>query len=127
MCISVKQELYAQTYDYQSTMARIRQAAIGNICDDVRTITERNISPIELHNAKLFHSARDPEPQIDACVFEALKELHEPVGISDFLAKIGVGGAGFRSVARAIRLGHANLFQPAKITGRTLIVKGGPL
>jgi len=124
VCISVKPERIAQTYMYRTTIACIRQAAIGNICDDVRTVTERNINPVELHNAKLFHSARDPEPALDAYVLECLRSLEGPIGIADFLTSIGVAGEGFRSVARAIRFGNAKLFGPHKITGRTMIVRG---
>ncbi|WP_157373968.1 hypothetical protein [Salipiger sp. CCB-MM3] len=124
ICISVKPERIAQTYLYQATMARIRQAAIGSICDDVRTITERNIDPVELHNAKLFHSARDPEPQLDAQILDGLTKIESPVSIGEFLEGLGIGARGFRSVARAIRFGHAKLFTREKITGPTLIICG---
>ncbi|MDT0684180.1 TnsA endonuclease N-terminal domain-containing protein [Roseicyclus sp. F158] len=124
ICISVKPERIAQTYKYQTTMARIKQAAIGNICDDVRTITERNINPVELHNAKLFHSARDLEPRLDAHVIEGLANIEGPVRVRDFLAELGVGGSGFRSVARAVRFGQAKLFAREKITAQSLIIRG---
>ncbi|CUH77912.1 hypothetical protein TRM7557_01644 [Tritonibacter multivorans] len=124
VCISVKPERIAQTYQYRAKMDCIRQAAIGNICDEVRTFTERNIDPVELHNAKLFHSSRDPEVELDARVIAALQLVTSPVRISDFLAEIGLEGVGFRSVARAIRLGEAKLFNREKITGRSLIICG---
>ncbi|QPM92024.1 hypothetical protein [Pseudooceanicola algae] len=124
VCISVKPERIAQTYLYRATMDRIKLAAIGNICDDALTVTERNINPIELHNAKLFHSARNPEPTLDAHVLAGLTTVEAPVSITAFLAGIGLGGAGFRSVARAIRFGQARLFNHEKITGRTLIIRG---
>lgn len=124
VCISVKPERIAQTYGYRAKMDCIKRAAIGNICDDVRTVTERNIDPIELHNAKLFHSARDPQAELDARVIAALQVVTAPVRICDFLNEIGVEGAGFRSVARAIRFGHAKLFNREMISGRTLIIRG---
>ena len=124
VCISVKPERIAQTYEYRAKMDCIKRAAIGNICDDVRTVTERNIDPIELHNAKLFHSARDPEAELDARVIAALQMVTGPVRICDFLAEIGHEGVGFRSVARAIRFGQAKLFNREKINGRSLIIRG---
>ena len=126
VCISVKPERIAKTYDYQATIRAVKKAAIGNICDAVATVTERNISPIELHNAELFHSARRPEPAIDAIVLEGLARLETTVSIEQFLADIGLNGRGFRSVARAIRFGHARLFTPEKIRGKTLIERGNP-
>lgn len=124
VCISVKPERIAQTFAYRATMDCIKRAAIGNICEDVRTVTQRNIHPIELHNAKLFHSARDPEPQIDALISERLKSLPNPMPIRDFLAREGLQGTGFRATARAIRFGKAKLLNREKITDRTLITRG---
>lgn len=124
ICISVKPEKIAKTYEYQSLIASVKKAAIGNICDAVATVTERNIHPIELHNAELFHAARSPEPAIDAVIVAALKELQSPVSINQFLADIGLAGRGFFGVARAIRFGHARLFTREKIRGKTLIERG---
>lgn len=121
ICISVKPERIAQTYVYRATIDAVAQAAVGNICDRVATVTERNIHPVELHNAKLFHAARTPEPELDAEIVSALQKLEAPVTIDHFLAETGHYGRGFFSVARAIRSGHARLFTPEKIRGKTLI------
>lgn len=125
ICISVKPERIAKTYIYEATIKAVEKAAVGNICDAVATVTERNISPIELHNAELYHAARKPEPLIDDVVLDALPKLKAPVSINQFLADIGLAGRGFFSVARAIRFGHARLFTPEKILGKTLIERGG--
>ena len=106
ICISVKPDRIAKTYVYQATIGAVKKAAIGNICDAVATVTERNISPIELHNAELYHAARRPEPSVDEVVVDALSRLDGPVSINQFLEDIGISGRGFFSVARAIRFGH---------------------
>lgn len=125
ICISVKPERIAKTYIYKATIEAVEKAAVGNICDAVATVTERNISPIELHNAELYHAARKPEPFIDDFVLESLQGLKAPVSINQFLADIGLSGRGFFSVARAIRFGHARLFTTERIRGKTLIERGG--
>lgn len=124
ICISVKPERIAKTHLYQATIGAVKNAAIGNICDAVATVTERNISPIELHNAELYHAARRPEPTIDAVVLDALDRLEAPVSINQFLREVGLAGRGFFSVARALRYGQARLFTPEKIRGKTLIERG---
>lgn len=124
ICISVKPERIAKTYVYQATISAVKKAAIGNICDAVATVTDRNISPVELHNAELFHAARQPEPEIDRIVTEGLSRLDATISINEFLAGVGLGGRGFFSVARAIRFGHARLFAREKIRGKTLIERG---
>lgn len=124
ICISVKPERIAETYAYRALMAEVKRAALGNICDAVATITERNIHPVELHNAKLFHAARYPETVIDGLVLDALRRLSSPTSVNEFLLRAGIGGRGFYSVARAIRFGQAALFTPEPIRGTTLIVRG---
>lgn len=124
ICVSVKPERIASSYAYRATMSGVKRAAIGNICDAVATISERNIHPVELHNAKLFHAARYPETEIDGLVLDALRRLSSPTSVNEFLLKAGIGGRGFYSVARAIRFGHAAVFAPEAIRGTTLIVRG---
>ncbi|MCV2894570.1 hypothetical protein [Lentibacter sp. XHP0401] len=121
ICISVKPERIANTAIYQALMERVSQAAIGNICDDVKTITERNIHPVQLHNSKLFHAARDPEPEVDEAVLDGLRKVSAPISVIDFLTEMEIGGRGFFSVARAIRYGQASLLTPERIVGETLI------
>jgi hypothetical protein len=121
ICVSVKPEKTADTHEYQFIIERVAKAAIGNICDAVVTVTERNIHPVRLHNAKLFHAARDAEPELDAIVVGHLQGVSDPISIGAFLEKSNVGGRGFFSVARAIRFEQVQLFRPDRITGNTLI------
>jgi len=74
-----------------------------------------------LHNAKLFHAARDPQPSIDEVVFRELQNISSPVQISEFLERSGIGGDGFRSVARAIRFSYIHQLEKERITGRAFI------
>lgn len=122
ICISVKREWVANTYKYRSLIKCVQEAACGNICDAVITITERNIHPIRLQHAELFHAARDPEPELDQDIIAKLRKHTGPVSINEFLTESKIGGKGFFSVARAIRFGHAKLFSFENITGKALIV-----
>jgi hypothetical protein len=124
ICVSVKPERIARTYEYQSLIACVKREAIGSICDDVKTITERNIDPITLHNAKLFHAARNAIPEMDARVVQELSQLEGPVSIDSFLAKTGIGGVGFFNVAKAIFEGHATLLSKERSLGKSIIHRG---
>ncbi|MFE3837570.1 hypothetical protein [Pseudogemmobacter sonorensis] len=121
ICISVKPERIAERADYRAMFECVKRAAIGNICDAAITVTERHRDPVVLHNAKLFHAARDPQPEIDALIERGLRDCTGPTPICEFLAGIGLGGAGFFGMARAIRFGHAVLLGLEKITSNTLI------
>lgn len=122
ICISVKPEAIAETAIYCAMFEQVKRAAVGSICHAAITVTERNIHPVVLHNATLYHAARNPEPGTDAFVEERLREVTAPIRISEFLDAIGLGGKGFFSIARAIRFGHAQMFSPEKITATTLII-----
>lgn len=124
ICISVKPERIAETALYTAMFDRVKSAAIGRICHHAVTVTERNLHPIELHNARLFHAARDAQPEIDFQIEANLDRILGATPISEFLKRIGLGGAGFFGVARAIRQGHLALFARDKITANTLIVPG---
>lgn len=121
ICISVKPEKIAATFEYRAIIAEVKKSAIGNICDDVKTVTERNIHPFRLHNAALFHAARDPEPQLDGDVVDCLKGMPNAISIEDFLETSGIGGRGFFSVARALRFGQAHLVNFERIQSCSLI------
>jgi hypothetical protein len=77
--------------------------------------------PVKLHNARLFHAAREREPELDEVILKELRKLSRPVSISSFLKETGIGGRGFFSVARAIRFEQASLFTPERIQPTTLI------
>jgi len=124
ICVSVKPEQIAETAVYKANFRRIRQAAVGSICDAAITVTERNISPVALHNAKLFHAARDPQPEIDQLLLAGLPRLTHLQPISEFLDAVGINGHGFFAVARAIRMGKISLFQQEEIHTDTLIFCG---
>lgn len=121
VCISVKRESVAKTFQYRSIIAQVKRAAIGNICDDVKTITERNINPILLHNVTLYHAARDPDQDLDDEIFAQLGALTTPVQVSDFLEDTGIGGEGFFSVVRGIRHEVVSLLTNERITGKAFI------
>lgn len=123
ICVSVKPERIAGTARYRAEMAAVRKAAIGNTCHAVATITERNIAPELLHNAKLYHAARDPEPEVDAKIGANLGLIVGPTPIAEFLGNIGLGGDGFFGMARAIRFGRVRLFSPGKIRSETLVTR----
>lgn len=122
--IAVKPERIAQTYKFKATMDAIASAAMPEVAQKVSVITERNLNPIEVHNAKLFHAARKVQTQVDEVIQDALKNILKPMRIFDFLKQVGCNGAGFFSVVRCIRFGHALHVDGGKICSDSLIMSG---
>jgi len=122
--IAVKPEAIAKTHDFQSDIRAIRTAAVPTVAHDICVVTERNIHPVTLHNVRLFHAARRPQPEIDAIILEAANSSREPSIIRQFLDQTGLKGVGFHGVARGIRSGAIMHVDGGRITGDSLI-RGG--
>ena len=122
--VAVKPEYIAQSYEFGALMSAIATAAIPEVAEEVCIITERNIHPTKFHNAKLFHAARRTEVEMDERICDALKCVSEPIRISSFLEYVGCFGAGFFSVARSIRFGHALNIDGGPIGNDSLILNG---
>lgn len=41
-----------------------------NFADEVRLLTEKDIDPVELHNARILAAFREPDPDADAAAWE---------------------------------------------------------
>ncbi|MBY6068822.1 hypothetical protein KUW17_18915 [Leisingera aquaemixtae] len=121
IALAVKPKKFAERYEFRAEMLAVADAAIPAVADELCVVTEQNIDPIEFHNAKLFHSARFPEPVMDEAVAEALKSLRTPTMIRQFLAESGIGPAGFYSVVRAIHKGLAKVASNERIGAATVI------
>ena len=122
VAIAVKPEKEADTYKFRQDMQAIRAAAVPQVADQLCVVTERNIAPDILANAKLFHAARFPDDAIDPQVGAALNQLSYAMPVREFLAKCGVGSNGFWSVVRLIRAGAVVVRSPGPIDEHSLIV-----
>ncbi|WP_370160700.1 hypothetical protein [Limimaricola soesokkakensis] len=122
--IAVKPKAIAMILDFQSDIRAIRSAAVPHVVHDLCVVTERNIHPVTLHNAKLFHAARRPQVEVDTIILEAANSSDEPSTIREFLGQTGLKGAGFHGVARGIRSGAIVHVDGGRITGDSLI-RGG--
>lgn len=125
IALAVKPEAKADRYVFREKMRAVTRVAVPSIADAVCVITERNIDPFQLANAKLFHAGRHPEEVMDAQVEAELLRLEQPVAIRDFLARCGIGSAGFWSVVRAIRTGIVQVAAGECITASSIISAQG--
>ncbi|WP_339636955.1 hypothetical protein [uncultured Sulfitobacter sp.] len=122
--ISVKPQRKAERHVFRAKMVAVARVATMQAANRVCVATERNVDPIELANAKLFHAARHPDPYMDKKVTATLDALTEPMSIRDFLSACGVGSTGYWSVIRLIRSGAVKVAAVERITPRTVIARG---
>ena len=109
-------------------MPRIaEQARRSRFADDVRLLTDRDLDPVELHNAWLLHGARVGDPQADVIAADVFAAMSGTVTLAELTARTGLGATGFRALLRLVRSGHLRLFRTERITSATSVYKGSNL
>lgn len=82
------------------------QARAGRFADDVRLLTDADLDPVELHNARLLHGVRVGDPVADEAAARVLAEMTGMASLSDLTAMTGCGAGGFRALLQLIRWGN---------------------
>jgi len=112
------------SHAYQCKLARIKEQSIAQcFLDDFRLFTEENVCPIELHNAKLFHSVRRPDDFADPVVLDALADAAIVTTVGDLVDRTRLEGMGFRAVVRLIRSGHLQMLRHERIERSTEVIR----
>jgi hypothetical protein len=86
-------------------------------------MTERDIDPVEYHNAEIMHEMRRPDPEADAAARRAIGELVGAVQIQDLVDAIGFGSRGFRAVVRLIRSRDLKLINNVRIAHEAYVYR----
>ncbi|MCJ2030443.1 hypothetical protein MKK50_13685 [Methylobacterium sp. J-043] len=93
-----------------------------DFADEVVLITERDLPPATVHNAKLMHACRrDPPGDADEAVLAVLATITGRISIADLRAAAGHGGEGFRATVRLIGSGRIVMEGTGRITDHTLV------
>lgn len=123
VAIMVKYHKKLEQEDFRAEIACIASQVTPDFADRVTIMTEKHLDPIEVHNATLFNAVRQPDPAADSVMREAIGKLVGAAKISDLIDHTGLGGRGFRSIARLINNCEANLQEQARIDYNSLIVR----
>lgn len=110
--------------NYLLKLARVKEQAIGQgFLDDFRLFTEEDVCPVELFNAKLFHSVRRPDCFGDPVAQHVVQSMKGVVTVRELVAETGLEGMGFRAIVRRIRSGHLQMLGYEYITNKTKVFK----
>ncbi|SCM68734.1 hypothetical protein [Donghicola eburneus] len=95
-----------------------------DFADDVRILTEADINPVDLRNAKALAAVRQPDPEADAAARAVLEALPAGAGQSlrDLTLATGMKARGYRALLRLLRSGTARLQRHELIRPTTIIV-----
>lgn len=110
--------------DYIKKLARIKEQAIHQgVLNDLRLFTEKDVCPVEWHNAKLFHGVRRADCFADPVAREVAGCLVGVTTIGDLVDQTGLEGMGFRAIVRLIRSGHLQMVRHERIEHETEVFK----
>lgn len=112
---------------HQSFLERMQEitwmALHLRFADEVRLITEEDLDPVVLHNARIFAAVREPDPEADAFVRDAIGALVGGCSIRDLTAWIGMKERGYRAILRLVRSGELRFQAGHRITPTTVVYR----
>lgn len=95
-----------------------------DFADDVRILTEADLDPVALHNAKVLAVVREGDADADLAAIKVLQSLPAGGGLSlrELTLAIGMGARGYRGLLRLLRSGEARLQVNERISPQPVIV-----
>lgn len=100
------------------------QARASGFASDVRLLSDADLDQVELHNARLMHGMRVPDPEADSAAATVCKVMSGISTLADLSSCIGLGAHGFRALIRLIRSHHLRLVHHEKINRASEVYKG---
>lgn len=90
--------------------------------DEVRLITDADVNPVDLHNARIFATARVADPYVDDAALQTVASLRGARSLRDLTHDLGMAARGYRAMIRLMRNGFLRTRYHEKITPNTLIM-----
>lgn len=124
VAIAVKPEIRLVSGSFETEMQGVAWWVYEHgFADDVRIMSEADINPVDLRNAKILASVREADPEADAVALEVAQSLPTGGGQSlrDLTLSTGMAARGYRSLIRLIRSGALRL-QKHEVIGPKVVV-----
>lgn len=99
----------------------IADQVTSSFADDVALMTEKNICPVELHNATFLDGLKEVDPEADSLFRRAMRGIRGARQIHDIVSEVGLRGRGFRAVGRLLRRGEFVLQGRERITPEAFV------
>lgn len=103
------------------------QARASRFVDDVRLLTDEALVQTEIHNAKILHAMRMPDPKADALAMKTVAAMTGAETLQNLTDRMGLNSNGFRALLRMIRHGDLSLHGNIQISPTATVCKGSAL
>ena len=125
IAIAVKPEIRLVSGRFETEMQEVAWWVYErDFADDVRIMSEADINPVDLRNAKILASVREADPEADAVALEVVQSL--PIGggqsLRDLTLSTGMAARGYRALIRLIRSGVLRLQQHDVIGPKVVVM-----
>lgn len=101
--VIVKEASRLRSERLQHEIKMIGAQAASGFVDRVTVVTQLDIDPIDLHNAKLLHETRNADPEADHAAQAVTSGLVGAATIADLTVLVEMGSRGFRALIRLIQ------------------------
>lgn len=101
--IMVKRRQKLACPDFQLLARTIAGQVTDQFADEVTIMTDRDVDPVELHNASYLHSFQDTDPEADSAVRRFVSRSLCAVSVGEIVESVALDSRGFRSVGRLLR------------------------
>lgn len=114
------------TPKFEAEIALIaRQTVDRGFADDVCLLTDVDLDPVELSNAKLIYSVRKPDAEADEAAAAVIAQMDGLSTVSGLAVRIGQGARGFRALIRSIGQGRLRTTRHERITSEIEVYHAG--
>lgn len=121
----VKPAKRAQTDKFLNETRKIAEhVARTGFADETRVLTDEDVDPVQLRNARLFLSVREEDEQADSAAQSLAQNLFGAVPISELVSQLNLRARGFRALARLIAAGQLECLHHETISPSTLVKRG---
>ncbi|RWR04141.1 PDDEXK family nuclease [Paenirhodobacter populi] len=91
--------------------------------DDVRLITEADLDPVLVHNAKIIAAVREPDPEADGAAWLQVRHVIGARTLRDLTQSISMDARGYRALLRLIRNGRLRVQAGQRISPSILVTR----
>ena len=119
--VMVKEASRLKSERLQREIKMISAQAVPDFVHRVIVVTQRDIDPIVLHNAKLLHEVRHADTDADQAAKTVTFSLIGAASMADLTAAINMGSRGFRALVRLIRSRCLELLHHETLSYETMV------
>ncbi len=123
VAIMIKYDEKLSMEEFRAEIADIASYVTAEFADRVTIMTEKDLDSVDLHNATLFKATRKADPEAEAVMRDAVSGLVGTAKIDDPITLTGLGGRGFRAIARLIGDRELGLQTPVRIDYDTHVIR----